>query len=57
MSNISNFDVGQMSSKIAQIEYFVCNFYCKKIFVLGSLDDAENAKCLLFFDHPISELR
>ena len=24
----------------------------KKISVLGSLDDAQNAKCLLFFDHP-----
>ena len=49
MSNIDNFDIDQMSSKFAQREHFVCNFYCKKISILGSLLDAENAKCLLFY--------
>ena len=43
MSNIDNFDIDQMSSKFAQRQYFVCNFFCKKNFTLGSLDDAENA--------------
>jgi len=29
--------------------YLVGNFYCKKISILGSLLDAENAKCSLFY--------
>ena len=45
MSNIDNFDIDQMSSKFAQKHYFFCNLFCKKIFILGSLIDAENAKC------------
>ena len=49
MSSIDNFDIVQMSSKFAQGYYFVCNFYCKKISTLGSLDNAENANCLLFY--------
>ena len=52
MSNIDNFDIVQMSSKFAQGYYFVCNFYCKKISTLGSLDNAENANCLLFYWPP-----
>ena len=49
MSNIDNFDIDQMSSKFAQRQYFASYFYCKKNFILGSLDDAENAKYLVFF--------
>ena len=48
MSNIDNFDIDQMSSKFAKRLYFDCYFYCTKIPILGSLDDAENANCLLF---------
>ena len=31
-------------------QYFVCNFNCKKIYILGSVADTENTT---FFDHPI----
>ena len=54
MSKFDNFDIHQMSPKLAQRWHFVCNFYCKKIIVLGSLDYAINAKRHLFFGHPIS---
>ena len=54
MSNFDNFDIHQMSPKLAQRWHFVGNFYCKKIFALGSIDYAKNAKRHLFFGHPIS---
>ena len=41
---MSIFDNDQISSKLAQTQYFVYNFYGKKIFILGSLDNAENIK-------------
>ena len=54
MSNIHNFDIDQMSSKFAQRWHFVWNFCCKKISILGSIDNAENAKRqFFFFGHPI----
>ena len=49
MSNIDNFDIDQMFSKFAQRLYLIWYFYCKKNFFLGSVDDAENADCLLFY--------
>ena len=54
MSNFDNFDIHQMSPKLAQRWHFACIFYCKKIFVLGSLDYAKIVKRHLFFGHPIS---
>ena len=53
MSKFDNFDIDQMSSKFAQRWHLVCNFYCKEIPVLGSLNNAENPKRQLFFGHPI----
>ena len=50
MSNFDNFDIDQISSKFAQRWPFVCNFYCKKIFILGSFDNTENAKRQFFWD-------
>ena len=47
---ISNFDTDQISSKFAQRWHFVDNFSCKKIFILGSLNNAENAKRQFFLD-------
>ena len=44
MSNFDNFDHDQISWKLAQREYFAFYFNCKKIFILGSLDNAENTK-------------
>ena len=44
MSNFDNFDIDQMPSQFAQRSYFVSYFYCKKIYMIGSLDNAENAK-------------
>ena len=44
MSNFDNFDIDQISSKLAQRWHFVSNFHWKKNFILGSLDDAKNAK-------------
>ena len=54
MSNFDNFDNDQISWKFAQRWYFVFYFHCKKYFILGSLDVAENSKWNLFMDHPIS---
>ena len=48
----SNFDIDQLSSKFAQRQHFVCYFDYKKISILGSLNGAENANCLLFFRPP-----
>ena len=42
MSDLDDFDDDQISSKLAQRQYFVYNFYRKTIFILGSLDNAEN---------------
>ena len=42
--SMSNFDIDQISSKLPQRQYFVFDFYCKKICILGILDNAENAK-------------
>ena len=53
MSNFDNFDINQISSKFAQRWPFVCNFYCKNFFILGSFDDTENAKRQFFLGHPI----
>ena len=53
MSNFDNFDIHQMSPKLAQRWHFACIFYYKKIFDLGSLDYAKNVKRYLFFGHPI----
>ena len=44
ISNFDNFDHDLISWKLAQREYFAFYFNCKKIFILGSLDDAENTK-------------
>ena len=41
---MSNFDIDQMPSKFTQSLYFVPYSYCKKIYMIGSLDNAENAK-------------
>ena len=43
MSNFDNFDIVQISSKLAQRYHFVCNFHCKNYSILGSLDNAEIA--------------
>ena len=56
MSNFDDFDIHQMSSNFAERYYFVCNFYCKNFFIVGSLDDAENENLHFFIDHPISSL-
>ena len=56
MSNFDNFDIDQTSSYFAQIQYFVCNFHCKKFSIVGSLDDDENANLHFFIVHPISLL-
>ena len=57
MSDFDNFDIHQISSKLAQRWLFVCSFCCKKSFVLGSFDNAENAKRQFFLGHPIYTLR
>ena len=44
MSNFDNFDIDQIPSKLAQKKYSVSSFCCKKIFIQGSLKNAENAK-------------
>ena len=44
MFYFDNFDIDQMPSKFAQRQYFVCEFYCEKIYDVGRLDNAENAK-------------
>ena len=44
ISNFDNIDLDQISWKLAQREYFAFYFNCKKIFILGSLDNAENTK-------------
>ena len=53
MSDFDNLDINQISSKFAQRWPFVCNFYCKKIFILGSFDNTENAKKQFFLGRPI----
>ena len=53
MSNFDNFDIDQISSKLAQRNYLTCNFYRKKIYILYSLDNAKNPKWKLFLNHPI----
>ena len=52
MSNFDNFDIDQMSSKFAQIQFFVSYFHYKKISILGSLDNAENCQKTTFFGTP-----
>ena len=47
---LNKFDTDQLSLKFAQRKYFFCYFYYKKKSILGSLDNAENAKRHLFFD-------
>ena len=54
MCHFDNFDIDQIASKLAQRWNFVHSFYCKKISVLDSFDNAKNAKRHLFFGHPIS---
>ena len=41
-----------MTSKFAQIEFFVSHFHYKKISILGSLDNAENCQNTTFFGTP-----
>ena len=53
MSDFDNFDIHQMSLNFAQRQYFIRNFYCKKISILGSLNDAENENLHFFIVHPI----
>ena len=48
MSNYDNFDIDQISSKLAQIWHYVCFFRCEKFFILGSFDNTENTKRQLF---------
>ena len=52
MSNLDIFDIGQISFKLAQRWHLVCSFYCKKIRILGNLDNAENSKKRHFFWTP-----
>ena len=52
MSNFDNFDIDQMSSKFAQIYFFVSYFHHRKISILGSLDNAENSQKTTFFGTP-----
>ena len=47
---MSNFDIDKISSKLAQKGHFVCNFYYKKIFILGSLNNTKNTKEQSFGD-------
>ena len=54
MSNFDNLDIDQIPSKLAQKKYFVNSFCCKKNFIQGSLDNAENAKWNFFTDDPLS---
>ena len=51
--NFDNFDIGQMSPKFAQRQYFVYNFCYKKISIVGSLDNAENCLKTLFLWTPV----
>ena len=53
MCHFDNFDIDQIASKLAQRWNFVHSFYCKKISVLDSFDNAKNAKRHPFFGHPI----
>ena len=43
MSDFDNFDMNQISSKQAQKNYIIYNFYSKKISILDSLDNTDNA--------------
>ena len=52
MSNIDNFVINRMSSKFAHGYFLVCYFYCKKISIPSSLDDAENAQCSILYWPP-----
>ena len=52
MSNFDNFDIDQISSKFAQIKFFVSYFHNKKNFILGSLNNAENCQKTTFFGTP-----
>ena len=52
MSISNNFDIDQTSSKFSQRCLFVCYFYCKNKSILGILDDAKTANCLLFYCPP-----
>ena len=56
MCHFDNFDIDQIASKLAQRWNSVHSFYRKKISVLDSFDNAENAKRHLFFGHPIQLL-
>ena len=56
MCHFDNFDIDQIASKLAQRWNFVHSFYCKKISVLDSFDNAKNAKRHLFFGHPIQTM-
>ena len=57
MSSFDNFDIDQISSKLAQREYFVSSYCCKKIFVPASLDSAENVKWNFFMNYPLWEAK
>ena len=52
MSIFDNFDIHQMSSKFAQIQFLVSYFHYKKISILGSLNYAENCQKTTFFGTP-----
>ena len=54
MSNFDNFDIVQISSKLAQRYHFVCKFNCKNFSILGSLDLLKLLSHQLFMNHPIS---
>ena len=56
MSNFDNFDIHQISSKLGQRWLFVCSFHCRKSFVLGSFDNAENAKRQFFLTEHVVDV-
>ena len=46
----NNFDIDQISLKLAKRWHFVYKIICKKILILGSRDNTENAKRQFFGD-------
>ena len=55
MCDLDNFDIGQISPKLAQRQYFVYNFYYKKVSIVGSLNNAENCLKTLFLRTPVTK--
>ena len=53
MLNIDNFYIDLISSKFVQRWLFVCKFYCKKFFILGSFYDIKMLSVYFFIIHLI----